>query len=208
MKSKAVTAAVILALACAGTLLLTGCDIAGFAAQAAFPEVTKAQYTPPKTPMLVLVENRQNPTMGIAESDELGAYIIDDLKTYEVCPIIEPKVFQQFCDEHPDWNKMSISELGKGVGAAQVLYVDIQRVGFGQITGVPASGRIDVAVHVVDVKTRKTVFPSAITDSFPLSSETPLMTGHEADLAAAQHDLIQTMGTRIGRLFHEYKPNG
>jgi hypothetical protein len=207
MKSQALTAAALLALACAGTLLLTGCDVAGFAAQAVFPEVVKAQYTPPKTPMLVLVENRQNPTMGIAESDELAAYIIDELKTYEVCPIIEPKAFQQYCDEHPDWNKMSISELGKGVGAAQVLYVDVQRIGFGQITGVPASGRIDVAVHVVDVKDRRTVFPSAITDSVPLTYETPLLTGQE-DVASAQHGLIQAMGTRIGRLFHEYKPNG
>lgn len=205
MKLRVVAACALLM--CVGGLMIGGCSIAEFIAQAAFPKIIDAQYKPPKKqPMLVLVENLQNPDMGLAETDELTAYVIDDLKAYEVCPIIEPKVLQRFCDDNPHWAKLSISQLGKGVGAEQVLYVDLQHVGFNQVAGVPSSGRIDVTVHMVDVATSKTVFPKSMTDSLALSYETPLLVAKAPEIEAAQHSLLQAMGTTIGRLFHDYKP--
>lgn len=200
------------AAAVTSAMFVGGCNIIGFAGNALFPPKIDAKYKPEKVPMLVLVENQQNPSMALAESDELAGYIIDDLKAYKVCPLVDRAKLQQLRDQDEKAvEKMTISEIGRAVGAEQVLYVDMRRSNVGTIEGVPLHGRLDVAIKVVDVKTSKTLFPQTASASYALNYETPLMT-LEGGSAASPSDLRTTLlgaaGTGIGRCFHEYFPEG
>jgi hypothetical protein len=192
-----------------GLLSLGGCALFGFAAQALFPPKINAQYEPPKAaPMLILVENRQNPGMSVAESDELTSYIADDLNAYEVCPVVDRTKLQALRDQQEkSADKMSISEIGKAVGAQQVLYVDLRRSSIGNVEGVPLHGRLDIAVHIVDVKSGRTTFPKTSTEAYAMTFETPLTAGGN-DPALIRQALLGNAGTSIGRLFHVWYPEG
>jgi hypothetical protein len=186
--------------------LLAGCNLVGLAASA-IPQTIDARYTPPKAPMLVLVENRQNPGMAIPESDQLTAFIIDDLSTYKVAPLVDQKKLYKLRDNERNIDKMTISEIGKAVGAEQVLYVDLQRFNVGGLEqGIPVHGRIDATVRVVNVKSGNTTFPAMGQGSWPISYETPMasLEMSRQNVEAVRESLLRTAGTSIGRLFHDY----
>ena len=183
-----------------------GCAFFGLAAHAVIPEKIEAQYEPPKTPMLVLVENQANPEMLVAESEQLAKFIIDDLVTYEVAPIVDTKKLQQLRDTEPQMQKLTISEIGRRLGAKQVLYVNVVRMSVGEIEGVPLHGKIETLVHMVDVDSGRTKFPS-MGESWPVGYETPLTRDYsKAGPASVREGLLRTAGTTIGRLFHDYEP--
>ena len=66
---------IVLSIVCLAMLsalpLLAGCNIVGLFADA-IPKTIDAKHTPPQVPMLVLVENRQNPGALVAEADQTG----------------------------------------------------------------------------------------------------------------------------------------
>lgn len=183
-----------------------GCNIVGFVASAV-PQKIEAKYVPPKTPMLVLVENQQNPGMAIAEADQLTGFICDELAAYEVAPLVEQKKLTKLRDSNENANRMTISQIGKAVGAEQVLYVDLRRLNVsGMRDGIPSHGRIEAVVRVVDVKTGKTVFPAMGQSGWPISMETPMAALGQRDVNedAIRESLLFSAGTAIGRLFHDY----
>lgn len=192
--------------ALAAMALLGGCNIVGYVASAV-PQTVDARYEPPKTPMLVLVENRQNPGMAIPEADQLTGFIIDDLVTYEVAPLVEQKKLYKLRDNEKDIDKMTISQIGKAVGAEQVLYVDLQRLNVGgQEEGIPTHGRLEAVVQIVDVKSGKTTFPAMGQGGWPVSFETPMASlgMSRQNPEAVRESLLRTAGTSISRLFHDY----
>jgi hypothetical protein len=186
--------------------LLGGCNIVGYVASA-IPQTIDARYEPPKTPMLVLVENRQNPEMAIPEADQLTAFIVDDLVTYKVAPLVDQKKLDKLRDDEKNINKMTISQIGKAVGAEQVLYVDLQRLNVGgQEEGIPTHGRLEAIVQIVDVKSGKTAFPAMGQGGWPVNFETPMASlgMSRQNPEAVRETLLRTAGTEISRLFHDY----
>ncbi len=186
-------------------LLLVGCNVIAFAA-GAVPQKVSARYEPPKTPMLVLVENRQNPGTMVTEADQLTLFIMDDLATYKVAPLIELKKLYELRDNEKNIDKMTISQIGKAVGAQQVLYVDLQRLNVSEDEGgVPVHSRLEATVHMVDVKTGTTTFPAMGQANWPINMETPITSmGNRANSDAVRESLLGSVGTSIGRLFHDY----
>lgn len=183
-----------------------GCQAVGMAAYVLNPPVDKARYVPPKAPMLVLVENKANPGMYVLATDQLTGYIIDDLQAYEVCPIVPQSKLTALQDANPNMEKMTISQIGQAVGASQVLYVDIRKISVGAIAGVPASGRAEALVRVVDVKTGTTAFPSTA-ESLPVVFDTPLIDDvQNPDMVRARETMLHAAGTTIGRMFHDFSP--
>ena len=182
-----------------------GCNVGGFAADALTPRIRNAQYVPPKTQtMLVLVENRTNPGMVVAEAEQLANVIITDLKDHEVCGITDPQKLQDLRDRlGTKVDKMSISDLGKALGANQVLYVNLVHLQLANTEGLPQSGEMELRVHVVDVKTNDTVWPLGSAD-FPLTFKTPLTVDVDSrKLEIIRNGLLCDAGTTVGRLFHD-----
>lgn len=187
-------------------LLLGGCNVIAYAASA-LPQKFDAKYVPPKTPMLVLVENRQNPGTLITEADQLTLFIMDDLATYKVAPLVELKKLYELRDNEKNVDKMTISQIGKAVGAQQVLYVDLQRLIVSETEGgVPVHSRLEATVHMVDVKTGTTTFPAMGQANWPINLVTPITTvDNRNNSAALRESLLQSAGTSIGQLFHDYQ---
>ena len=190
-------------------LTSSGCALFGYIAYVLTPPRVEAMYKPPLTPMLVLVENRENPGMLVSQADQLTAFIMDELAAYEVAPLIPRDKLEKLRDAHTDIDKMTISQIGKELGAKQVLYVDLKRIGIGGMGGIPAHGRVDARVHMVDVESGKMTFPRSTEEGWPIAMETAVSQDvKESDLPVVSESLLRATGTMIGRLFHKYNPQG
>lgn len=208
-RARSLCVATLLSLA---TLAIGGCDILGTGAVVAdslFPPRVDPQYVPLKTEtMLVLVENRQNPGMVLPESDQLTGFICADLTAQNVCNVIPQAKLEELRDKDPDaLKKMSITEIGKALGAQQVLYVDVVRVDTSVVAGTTTNGRVDMQVHVVDVPSGKTAWPVAPAVPAPVSFQTHLTQQVPADRIVLFHEqLMRGAATSVSRLFYEWDP--
>ncbi len=208
---RAKMACLLLALA-ALVLPATGCNVltmVGLVGEAIVPPTEPAQYVPPKTaPMLVLVENRQNPGRAWAESEQLAALISSDLTTHKVCPVIPQDKLIDLRDKDPlAMRQMSITAIGKAVEAQQVLYVDVLSINTPTITGTPSAGRVEMRVHVIDVATGKTAWPVAPNEPTAMSFEAKAPLSLEEDrIVVFNETLLRGAGHSVARLFYEYDP--
>src|SRR3954447_18162243 len=101
-------------------LIASGCNDIGFIADKLGPGDTPAKFVPPKWTMVVIAENWHNPTGTAIDSEELAEYVYDDLRRHDVVPLIDPSAVTELQSKRSDFSKMSISQIGKTVGAQQV----------------------------------------------------------------------------------------
>src|SRR5580704_982568 len=93
-----------LAICVGGCVAAGGCQALAAALDKTGDPTEPAKYSPNKDNMLVLAE---------------------DLIAHKVAPIINPDRLTALRDEHREaYRKMQIAEVGKSLGAAQVLYVN------------------------------------------------------------------------------------
>src|SRR5689334_10910996 len=111
---------------CAMLLLAGGCNIIGFVADKAGPGSIDAQFVPPKWPMVVIAENWRNPAGSAIDSQQLATFIYDDLRKHDVAPQIDPTAVTELRSRRSDFGAMTISQIGKTIGAQQVLYINVR----------------------------------------------------------------------------------
>src|SRR5207302_8819640 len=81
---------------------------------------------PPKEPLLVMVENFRRPSAALTDSDLLARYIERELTDHDVVPIVAgSKVYELKTQRPEDFRKMSVAQIGREVGARQILHVDL-----------------------------------------------------------------------------------
>jgi hypothetical protein len=158
--------------------------------------------------MIVLVENRQNPSIVWAESEQLAAFIGADLTAHKVCEVIPQVKLLDLRDKDAQaMKRMSITAIGKAVGAKQVLYVDVTSIDTPAVTGSPVKGRLDMRVHVIDVASGNTVWPVAPNGPMPLSFESQAPLDLEPDrMVMFTENVLRGAGRSVARLFYEYDP--
>jgi Peptidoglycan-synthase activator LpoB len=172
------------------------------------PANNPATYVPPKDPTVVVVENYRNPTAGEFDADQIAEEVTQDLKEHNTVPMIDPDKLQALRDEDESkYATMKIQDLGKAVGAKQVIYVDL--VGSGIETD-PSQrslhGHASVRVKVVDVSTGETRWPAGASEGYPLQVEIPYNDADPRIAATMESQMISKLADEIGNLFHEWKP--
>ena len=188
---------------------LPGCNIGGALAYKAFgPAKVKADYAPPKQPLLVLVENYSHSADLQPSADQLGTLVIADLKAHKVGPLVDPNPLYTLRSEKPgEYEKMKIPDIGRFVGAKQVIYVDLQEC---QVKAVPGAdvikGKIAAKVRVVDVDTGQTKWPDTGV-SHPVETGTDYVRKETDAPLAVRGQMIQELSMKIGRLFYGHQPD-
>lgn len=167
-----------------------------------------AKYVPPKTPLLVLVENYR--LGGGFEGDQLARYIQADLQDNKVAPLVDLDKLYRLKDSDPAaYDAMTIQQVGKAVGASQVLYVDLQKFTVDSPEGSEQlKGTIIAQVRMVDVATGFTAWPREHREGETVSAQTPYM--HQdgsIDERQVRQELSQTIALQISRLFYKWTPD-
>jgi hypothetical protein len=191
-------------------LLLSGCWVAGVLAHKVVGEPAQpARYKPAAAdPMLVLVENAANPSANHVDAQRLAARIARDLERYKVAPLVDAAKLDAVRDQDlGGFAVRSVANLGRAVGAKQVLYVNLESYGI-EAAGPTGRGRAAARVKVVDVETGQTRWPTDQADGYIVTDQTPSTQLNTAeDARAVQTALYDRTAQQIARLFYDYKPN-
>ena len=198
------------ALAAGAVWVLVGCQYAGVVSDRTTGPTVNAKYVPSKTDtMLVLVESYGLSLDSGIETQHMTLVLRKTLEDAKIANLVDQQTLERLKDSAPQqYPPMTIADIGRRVGARQVLYVNIWRseivkpAGSGQMRG-----HMDAVVKIVDSATGDTRWPSnapsedvqITTNWTPESADTT-----EDDLRAQMAD---QMAEDIGKLFHDYHPD-
>ena len=195
---------------CSLCLLLTGCNVLGAIAYKTIgPTKVPAEYEPPKTPMLVLAESYGRANDLQPAADQLANLLVEELKAHNVAPMIEPaKLLSLRGDKAIGFDKMKIIDVGRALGARQILYVDLEKCDVANPAGSELfQGKIAAKVKIVDVETGLTKWP-AVGDSHPMHAETSYIRRENRDTPlSVRNQMIEDLAGAMGRLFYSYQPD-
>jgi hypothetical protein len=186
---------------------LAGCSALGaIAYKTVGPAAVPAEHALPTTrPTLLLVENYQRGTLQ-SPSDELAHLVTADLIAHKAGVLINQDELIRFRNDHPEeFAKMKIQEVGRRLGAVEVIYVNLQEL---SVSSLPASemlqGRIAASVRVIDVETGKTVWPGIGGDR-EFKDDTEFVPKAAVDsITAMQSQMVQDLATPVAQLFYKY----
>jgi hypothetical protein len=205
-----------------------GCQLLGAIAYKASPPPTfKAQYVPSREPMVVFVQRSENPAEASRASDRIARLVTEDLTAHDVGPMVDPSaiidlqghpggssVWASRLDTRPTTRPINrtrtVAEVGRAVGATQVLYVDLATFSVEAAMGTEmVDARVEARVRVVDAETGQTRWPTDTTQGHALTVGTPYAKpGLKADEATVRERLCQDLATKVARLFYDWKSEG
>ncbi len=196
-------------LLCAG---LAGCNLIGVIAdKAAGDRPVPAQFQPDALrPLLVIAENYRDPGTSASDAERIQTLVSRQLEEHKVAPIVSTEKLIAIRDRSPvSFRKMSVIEIARAVGAAQVLYVDITGVGVGtQVGGDSLKGVASANVKLIDAESGDVVFPKDLDAGTAVGFESQL---HRAtvDVTAdrVRAETLIGLSEHISRIFHSYRPS-
>ncbi len=201
---------------CVLCCLLASCAVPGAIVYKVFgPDAIKPEYTPPPTePILIFAEDFENPSIATYESEEITHVVAQVFKERNVAPVIDPEKLSNLLNPRPTAGQTppkptSITELGRQLGAARVLYIDIVDNAMESLGGTQMlRGTLTLRVRMIDVATGKTLYPANSIAGTYLSARTPYTEVHAGVTPQSlRQKLCTELGQRIARLFYPYKPD-
>jgi hypothetical protein len=217
----ALTVGVLLAI----PLYLSGCTEAGAVAYAVVGDIpTDAEYNLARVPTLVMVENYPNADESADDADILARYIIQNLnknlnekekkkeEKKKLAPIVfvdTMKLYDLRTLDANKFHKMKIQEIGRRVGARQVVYVSldsmsVQSIGRSEMMRGVGSAR----VKVVNCVSGQTLWPQESGGGYPVGFESNIVTPQQ-DITyhEAQDKTMRAMAKNISQLFYKHGPD-
>jgi hypothetical protein len=186
----------------------TGCAAVGALAAKTIGDIPDpAQYTPPQEPMLVVVENYQHASDLQGPADQIAELLTRQIAEHKIAPVVEQSSLLELRTSRPkEFEKMKIAELGKELGAAQVLYVDLKQCDVYRTVGSDAlQAKVEAYVRVVDVATGQTKFP-LVGDGESFKTESDFTPQDAGDTPLAmRNQLVGDLSEAIARLFYVVK---
>jgi hypothetical protein len=186
---------------------LGGCEAFGVASESAGHTVN-AKYVPNQADsMLVLVESYQHDLSdsGI-EAEHLSAALTKAMADDKIASLVDPQSLEKLRDADPDqFAPMSIAEIGRRVGAKQVLYVNIDLAEIEHpIGGGQMRGRMEAIVKIVDSTTGNTRWPrDSSSETMQITTDWIPDNAHKTD-ADVRAQMADQMAQDIGKMFHDY----
>ena len=101
---------------------------------------------------------------------------------------------------------VTVADLGRSVGAAQVIYVDLTDFNVERtLASEMIKGEVDASVWVIDAHSGHVRWPTDTTQGFTISVPTPyLQPGEKLDENALREQMAQAIAGQIARLFYSW----
>ena len=106
----------------------------------------------------------------------------------------------------PTTAPVTVADLGRSVGAAQVIYVDLTDFNVERtMASEMIKGEVDASVWVIDAHTGQVRWPTDTTQGFTISVPTPyLQPGEKLDENALRGQMDEAIAGQIARLFYSW----
>jgi hypothetical protein len=185
-----------------------GCGLVGILLHKVTPPpTTHAKYLLGVEPTAILVENSRNPGETEIDANQIAALLREDVKKWKSAVLVDDDAVLRLRDRDLSaFRKMSIPEVGSQVGAAQVLYIDLQRISLEfDAGGQMVRGQFEAFVRVIDVRTGVNRWPADAQQGYPVAFETPFTEVtqrlNETDIRRRMHEQAVL---QIGRFFRDW----
>jgi hypothetical protein len=189
--------------------LVCGCNAIGaIAYKAAGPPPVYAKYKPLPRPTLVFADANEAGTASFADADALARFVEQQLTDRRVCPLVPSQKALDLRGGNPNFGKWSVAEIGRKVGAEQVIYLDVAETRVSQVIGSRTQRAFASAkVRVIDASTGALLWPMESQQGYPVQFETP-MTSLDDRLTPVEVRNAGLFGLadKIGKLFYDWKP--
>ncbi len=185
-----------------------GCAVIGVPLHSAFGDPPiPAQFEPAKVPTLVLVENPRSPGDVQVDADQIAQQVCEELRTKAKMEIIDPDKVAQLREEDPrKFHAMFITDIGKAVGAKQVIYVDlIESAVTGDLTQTTVQAQAVAHVRVVDIASGNAVWPASPPDGKEMSNKMDFDSTDSSRAVAMHMELLTQLSSQISKLFYTWK---
>jgi hypothetical protein len=190
---------------------LPGCEVPGVLLHIAMGEpAIPAQYElPKKGTTLVLVENYRNPDEMQLDGDQIAHQVSVELKNDGKLDMVDPeKLVPMREDDAGKFRGMNIQQVGKALGAKQVIYVDLLE---SAVTKDPSAGAVHgvakARVQVIDTETGNTLWPSDATHGKELSQSAEFDPVDTTHAMAIHTEMLANLSSKIAKLFYDWKPD-
>jgi len=187
-------------------LFVASCNVLGFVADKSdMGKDRSALYTLSKESTVVIAENWRSPTGTEMDAEEIERGVFDNLRSQNIGTQINPSELLDLKTQRADFASLSIAQIGKLVGARQIIYVNLTDTSLVGAEGSDAyTGKATARVKVVDANTGETRWPTDNADGFPVNVSTTLaMARDSADKTALREKLLQATADRISQLFYK-----
>ena len=192
-------------------LICAGCNVVGAVAyKVVGPPDVPAKYVPQRTPIVVIAETYRDLSSTAIQAEQLARYVADELVMHDVAPVVDPSlVLDLQAKDRQKFRRMSITEIGREVGAAQVLYINILKSDSRTAQGTDIlRGEVSARVKLVDVASGVTLWPEDSAEGYPVAGKTPYVrSGDGVDEVSVNQSLQQALAEQIGKLFYKWKPD-
>ncbi len=187
-----------------------GCTVAGVLWYNAFGDPpVHAQYELPKVPTLVLVENHRNASETQADADVIARAVSTELKDrggYEI--VSADKLVPLREEDAAKFQAMNTDEIGRAVGAKQVVYVDLVESDIGaDPSGGAVHSKTTARIKVVDVEKGKTAWPLTDAKGLELTAKRDYDRYDSAGASNMRADTFAQLSSKIAKLFYTWKPD-
>ncbi len=197
---------------CAAALLAcsmcvaAGCSLVSVVSERTVGQTVKAKYVPIKTDsMLVLVESYELALDSPIESEHMTLTLNKTLADNKVAPMIDEQRLEKLRDTD-SYRQMSIAEIGRKVGAKQVLYVNITRAEIEKPTGSgQMRGHMEALVKIVDSQSADTRWPTDAPSEFVQITTQWIPQSPDKTDNDVRAQMSDEMADDIGKLFHDYQ---
>ena len=189
---------------------LCGCRVLGVVAyKVAGPPDVPALYVLPKEPTLVLVENYQHQSSAAASTDLLAQYVAQDLETRKLVPIVPLEKLQELRDSRPaEYGKMSITAIGKQVGASQIVYVQLHNSDATPVVGGEGfTGQATASIKVVSAASGETLWPTDLADGHMVAAKSHGTKRQASSPTDVRRELNAKLTEEISKCFRKWKPD-
>lgn len=196
--------------------LTSGCNIIGaMAYKLSGPPKVEPKYELPAVPTLVLAESYDNSSAS-SQADVLAMYVQDKLHEKQdskdkddkkrAPPLIDQDVLADLKSRNPaSFHKLSIPQIGKSLGAKQIIYIDFQGGGVHSMGGATVQGQGSAMVRVVDCVTGETLWPKGNAQGQPVSFSTEMHRTDEVTTDNLQAETYDGLAENIVNLFFQWQ---
>lgn len=197
---------------CATIACSDGCEVVSMAVSAVAGPKGKALYELEDQPTLTMVDDPRSIVGSASLRHQIAHDIGYHLQSHKVLEqVIDP---QQLADlkvaAGDTYDTMPIADLGRKLGAAQVIYVEIKSFALQTNPGV-YQPTANVDVQVIDVIQSRCIFPHSglgLANSYPLKVQYRPRTREIFDYGTPvvlSRELAHRIGRDVARLFYDYK---
>jgi hypothetical protein len=164
-----------------------------------------AKYVPEAEPMVVVAENWRNPDGSSTDAEQLARFIWADLRDHNVAQQIDPTEVMDLKSRTSNFHSMTVAQIGKRVGAQQVLYINITDIAVEGAVGADSRrAKCTARVKIIDAETGKVLWPSDLAQGYPVATQTSMVQIKSQEDEVALHQTLQEQtAVKIARLFYE-----